>query len=158
MLALANVAKTARQRGDVLAVYLDKLQIRPCRLVAQAEPAAHFCMRGLDEGRLAHTTGAPQQGVVGRQPPRETLGVVKQLPSDRLDALEKLERDAIDLPNGLERRWLSVPNESLGSIEVRRQFMRRSEALEGRGNAFKKCAVGGQGHFVLEGRGSNWRP
>ena len=129
----AHVPKAARQRGDVLAMDLDQLEVRAG--FAQSQLGADLGMRGLDERRLAHAARAPQQRVVCRQSRGEPACIVEQLCRRPVDTLQQLQRNSVDVGDRQEAFGLGQPHEGLCGLEVGRGAARRGNPLQGSGDA-----------------------
>ena len=71
-------------------------------------------MSGLDQRRFAHAPRAPQQGVVGRQAARKSLGVLKQKIAHAIDALEERHLDTVDAGGRRRAGALRMPDKGRG--------------------------------------------
>jgi hypothetical protein len=89
-------------------------------------------MDGLYQRRLAHAACAPQQHVVGRQPPCETLSVVGKDVADMVDAADQTDVDAVRPGDRLEELPRRHPDEALGGVPVVDGGRRAGEPLDGR--------------------------
>jgi hypothetical protein len=89
-----------------------------------------LAMHGLDERALAHAACAPQQRIVGGQPPREALRVGKERIAHAVDALEQRKRHAVDIGNGQEGLRLGLPHEGVACLEVGRLGLVRAKSLD----------------------------
>jgi hypothetical protein len=101
-------------------------------------------MHGLDQRRLAHAAGAPEQRIIGRQSAREPLRVLDQSVAHAIDALEQRHVDAIDVLDRREPTPLRMPHEGVGRGEIRRRRRARSEPFDRLGNASKCVALAGR--------------
>jgi hypothetical protein len=119
---------------DVLTVDLDELQGtgfgRP-RVV-------DLRMDSLDQRRLAHAPGAPEEGVVGRQPPGEALGILRQLVPNPVDAAQEAHLDPVHLRHRGEPAPGGLPDEGVGRCKIRVRRSRGSQTLQGSGDARQK--------------------
>ncbi len=121
--ALAQFRQQLRQRGYVLAVNFDEHQ------AARLAPV-YRRVHGLDERAFAHAAGAPQQGIVGRQPGGEAQGIFEQNVAHPLDAFQQLQLDAVDTRNRLKKFALRMPYEAVGGIQRNGGRLGRRQALE----------------------------
>ena len=133
--ARLQVGEALRQRVDVFAVDLDKLQCG----------RRNAGVRGLDEGGFAHAASAPEQRIIGGQSHCEALGIGEELRRHVIDAFEERQGNAADIRDGVECIALGIPDECGGGHEVRRCGRRWGQALERIRNA-------GEG----VGRGRGW--
>ena len=113
-------------------------------------PSGEFRVDGLDEGAFAHAARAPEQGVVGRKPARETFRIVEQKIAHAVDAAQKRQFDAVDLRHRLHRRRRGVPDKGVGGVEIGRDARWRREPVERVGDASEQggrigSGVGGHG-------------
>src|SRR5690606_36103522 len=114
------------KRGDVLAVDLDQLQGG-----ARGALGRNGGMRGLDQGRLAHASRAPQKHVVGGQGGRETARVVDKDVAHPIYRLYQRQVDAVDARHRLKSAPLRVPDEAVGSVEIAVWRWRRTKPFHG---------------------------
>ena len=110
--AAAQTPKQDRQGRDLFPVNLYQLQA--ARVLRR-----HDSVHRLDERALAHSSGTPQQGIVGRQAAGEAPRVVEQDVADPVDALEQRELQPIDLGHGLKPRAVGVPDKSIRQLKPR---------------------------------------
>ena len=94
-------------------------------------------MDRLDQGRLAHAAGAPEQGVVGRQAAGEALGVLDEDVAHPVDAAQQAHLDPVDLRHRREPAPGRMPHEGIGGREIG-----LAAARAGRGApARRRCAA-----------------
>ena len=89
-------------------------------------------MSRLHQRAFAHPARAPQQGIVGRQPSREALGIGDQDVTHLIDSLEQLQSDAVDVCHRLQGLVRSMPDERVSPLYV------CSRRFPGR-QAFERC-------------------
>ena len=115
----------------------------PCASSSLAEPRAHVPVHRLDERGLAHAARAPQQRVVGGQPPGEALGVLGELRRDVLETLEQRQGHAVDLADRLEGVPLRMPHEGFRGLEIGLRGPGRRQPLERCGQSLEARDQGG---------------
>ncbi len=118
----------ARQRADILPVDLDQHQ--PARQLG-----VHLRMHGLHQRRLAHPPGAPEHGVIRRQPGGEPPAVLQQnilLPSYPLQQRNIHPRNFY---HRRQHRLLGMPHKGVGRPDIQHRGGRGCQPLQRLGNA-----------------------
>jgi hypothetical protein len=149
-----HVAQASGQRSDVFAVDLHQLDL--VSRLDLLEMARHFGVHGLDQRGFAHASGAPEQGVVGRQALGEAPRVVQQLLARPRYPLEQCQGLTADLGHGNVVFRVGLPDEAFRARKIWSLGGRRSKALQSCCNRIQAGENGGIGGHRCRSRRRNW--
>ncbi len=135
----ANNPHQVRQALDILAMDLDELERGAFGMAREFGVDAG--VRRLHQRRLAHAARAPQQGIVGRQPLGEALGILHQHVAHAVDALEQRHLDAVDVRHRRQAASVGMPYEGVRAGKIGHDGALRRQPFERVGNAREDVAV-----------------